>query len=101
VKQLSSGPTEAIAISGTIAHVYASMGDRARARKALGVVERLSGRFQQRPVLTALAYVANDHPDEAFAWLSRLSEGDRKVFALDPRFDPLRHDRRFQQWLHD
>ena len=89
-----------LAVSGTLAHVYASMGERARARAELARVERLSTEFQGRPVLTAVAYAANGLPDEAFAWLSRLPAADRAAFALDPRFDTLHGDPRFKRWLH-
>jgi len=75
------------------------MGDRARSQRELQAVERLSRRYQYRPVLTAIAYLANGQLDEAFAWLSRLPQSDRRLFALDPRFDPIRHDRRFEHWL--
>jgi DNA-binding winged helix-turn-helix (wHTH) protein len=100
LKPLASSASMQLAISGSLAHVYASMGDRSQARAALHVVERLSSRYPGRPVLTALAYASNGLPDEAFAWLSRLPHADRQVYALDPRFDSLHHDRRFAQWLH-
>ncbi|MDQ6824725.1 MAG: winged helix-turn-helix domain-containing protein [Candidatus Eremiobacteraeota bacterium] len=69
VQNLSTSPSEALAVSGTLAHVYASMGNYALARRELGAVERLSERYRHRPVLTAVAYIANERPDEAFAWL--------------------------------
>lgn len=100
VKNLSKSPTGILAISGTLAHVYASMGKHMRARQELDIVERLSAQYQQRPVLTAVAYIANGRADEAFAWLSRLSKSNRTIFALDPRFDSVRGDRRFARWLH-
>ena len=93
-------PTYALAVGGTLAHIYASMGRRSLAAEALRAVERLSAHDQNRPVLTALAYASNGQVDEAFAWLSRLSASDRKRFALDPRFDSLHRDPRFAQWLH-
>lgn len=97
---LKSGPTDVIAASATRAHVYAMMGDRARAARELQTVERLTSRYRQRPLLTAVAYLANGRLDEAFAWLSRLSQFDRPILALDPRLDRVRHDPRFAQWLH-
>lgn len=90
-----------LAVSGTLAHVYASMGKRTRAREELMIVERLSTQYQGRPVLTAVAYAANGDPDEAFAWLSRLPSSDRAAFALDPRLDSLHRDPRFIRWLRD
>lgn len=100
VRPASSSVSEALAASSTLAHVYAAMGRRASARRELRTVERLSSRFGSRPLLTAVAYAANERPNEAFAWLSRLPRSDRKLFALDLRLDPLRRDPRFAVWLH-
>jgi DNA-binding winged helix-turn-helix (wHTH) protein/Flp pilus assembly protein TadD len=100
VADLASGPTDVIAASATRAHVYATMGDRVDAARELRTVERLSERYQQRPLLTAVAYLANGRLDEAFAWLSRLSQIDRTVLEMDPRLDRARRDPRFSQWLH-
>lgn len=100
VRLLTSSSSELLAASCTRAHVYASMGERGRSAQELKVVERLSAQYRYRPVLTAVAYVANDQPDQAFAWLSRLPQSDRRLFGLDPRLDFLRRDHRFVQWLH-
>jgi predicted Zn-dependent protease len=99
LKGLSAGSSGRVAASGTLAHIYASMGRRDRAAGELRIVERLSAGDQNRPALTALAYAANGRFDEAFAWLSRLSGPDRLLVALDPRFDALHRDRRFMRWL--
>jgi DNA-binding winged helix-turn-helix (wHTH) protein/tetratricopeptide (TPR) repeat protein len=98
-RQLSSSPSDVLAVSGTLAQVYRSMGERTRAEQELKTVERLCQRYQQRPLLTALAYASNGQLDQAFAWLSRLGQSDRPLFALDPRLDLLRHDPRFARWL--
>lgn len=100
LRPMSHVASSELAVSGTLAHVYASMGERSRARAELRTVEALSQRYPDRPVLTAIAYAANGLPDEAFAWLSRLPSSDRAAFALDPRFDSLHHDPRFNRWLH-
>jgi len=100
VADLIPGPTDDIAASATRAHVYAAMGDNADAVLELRTVERLTARYQQRPLLTAIAYLANGRLDETFAWLSRLSQFDRTVLAMDPRLDSVRHDPRFAHWLH-
>ena len=100
VAELTPGPTDDIAASATRAHVYAEMGDNVDAARELRTVERLTARYKQRPLLTALAYLANGRLDETFAWLSRLSQYDRTILAMDPRLDPLRRDPRFAHWLH-
>jgi Flp pilus assembly protein TadD len=100
VAGLTPGPTDDIAASATRAHVYAKMGDNEDAARELRTVERLTARYKQRPLLTAVAYLANGRLDETFAWLSRLSQYDRTILAMDPRLDPLRRDPRFARWLH-
>jgi DNA-binding winged helix-turn-helix (wHTH) protein/Flp pilus assembly protein TadD len=100
VAELTPGPTDDIAACATRADVYAKMGDNAAAARELVTVERLTAQYKQRPLLTALAYLANGRLDETFAWLSRLSQYDRTILAMDPRLDPLRHDPRFAHWLH-
>jgi len=100
LKPMPSSISSKIAVYGTLAHVYASMGEFDRAHAALDIVERLSTQYEGRPVLTALAYASNGRREEAFAWLSRLPHSDRQVFALDPRFDSLHRDPRFVHWLH-
>ena len=100
VAELTPGPTDDIAASATRADVYATMGDRADAARELLIVERLTARYKQRPLLTAVAYLANGRLDETFAWLSRLSQYDRTMLAMDPRLDPVRRDPRFAHWLH-
>jgi len=100
VADLTPGPTDDIAASATRAHVYATMGDRIDAARELQTVERLTLRYRERPLLTAMAYLANGRFDETFAWLSRLSRYNRTILAMDPRLDRVRHDPRFARWLH-
>lgn len=85
---------------GELAHIYASMGDTAKARSELKVVERLAHAGQSRPLITALAYSANNRLDEAFAWLFQMPMVDRRLFSHDPRLDVLRGDHRFARWMH-
>ncbi len=96
---VSDSPSDALAKNGALAHIYASMGADARARQAVAVVRRLSNWEIQRPVLAAIAYASVGDSDDAFASLSQLSASDRRLFAMDPRLDALRKDRRFASWL--
>lgn len=100
VADLTPGPLDDIAASATRAHVYATMGDDVDAARELRNVERLTVSYRGRPLLTAMAYLANGHLDETFAWLSRLSRYNRTILAMDPRLDRVRHDPRFVHWLH-
>ena len=100
VAGLTPGPTDDVAASATRAHIYATMGDHIDAARELRTVERLTLQYRERPLLTAMAYLANGRFDETFAWLSRLSRYNRTILAMDPRLDRVRHDPRFAHWLH-
>ena len=89
-----------LANEATLVTIYSAMGDRARTAAALRRVEALTRLYRERPVITAAAYLAGGRVDDALAWLSRLSSSDRRLYSLDPRFDRIRHDRRFIAWSH-
>jgi TolB-like protein/DNA-binding winged helix-turn-helix (wHTH) protein/Tfp pilus assembly protein PilF len=83
------------------AYVYGYSGQKAQARHALERFKQLDPRWQMDLVLP-LAYVAMDRKDEAIAWLQKAcSEQSSIVTALkvDPNYDPLRGDPRFQELL--
>jgi len=84
------------------AYVYGRSGQRVEARRALEKWQQLNRRRQMDPAATALAYVGMGNKDEAFAWLQRAySERSNALTALnvDPIYDPLRSDPRFQALL--
>jgi len=84
------------------AYVYGRSGQRVEARRALEKWQQLNRRRQMDPAATALAYVGMGNKDEAFAWLQRAySERSNALTALnvDPIYDPLRSDARFQDLL--
>jgi DNA-binding winged helix-turn-helix (wHTH) protein len=99
-RQLHANDDDALVSSSALAQIYASMGWHERARSELAVVERLAATDPAHPLVVALAYAANEHPSEAFAWLSRMPQSSRTFAGLDPRLDPLRHDPRFSHWIH-
>jgi TolB-like protein/Flp pilus assembly protein TadD len=84
------------------AYVYGRSGQQVAARRALEKLQQLNRRRQMDPAAIALAYVGMDNKDQAFAWLQKAySEHSNVLTALkvDPIYDPLRSDPRFQELL--
>jgi len=87
-----------------LGYAYAVAGRRAEAKK---VVDQLNERSKQKyisPRLIARLYVGLGEKDKAFAYLEKSYE-DRSIefgfgsINVDPTFDPLRSDPRFQDLL--
>ncbi|MEO6991742.1 MAG: winged helix-turn-helix domain-containing protein [Candidatus Baltobacteraceae bacterium] len=78
---------------------------RGRRNAALAVLGRLEARADFERIdswdilAVAAAYARLGHADTAFVWLDRVQASERPQLARDPRFDPLRADRRFSAWL--
>jgi TolB-like protein/DNA-binding winged helix-turn-helix (wHTH) protein/Tfp pilus assembly protein PilF len=83
--------------------VYSRSGQPVKARQALAKLERWSrqGRLDSAPLFAA-AYICMNNNDEALAWLQKGYEehsGALSSLKVDPIFDPLRGDPRFQDLL--
>ena len=81
----------------TLAHTYALAGREALAREGLA---RLVSAPVQSPFLVSLVHVGLGDREEALRWLERAWEqGDQRarVVGVDPRFDDLRGDPRFEE----
>jgi TolB-like protein/Tfp pilus assembly protein PilF len=84
------------------AYVFGRSGRRVEALRALEKLQQSNRRQQMDPAAIALAYVGIDNKDEAFAWLQKAySEHSNAITTLkvDPIYDPLRSDPRFQELL--
>ena len=85
------------------AYVRGRAGQVARARYALGKFRETNRRWKTDPVgMLALAYTGMGNKDEAFTWLQKaFAEHSIVLLALkvDPAYDPLRSDPRFQDLL--
>jgi TolB-like protein/DNA-binding winged helix-turn-helix (wHTH) protein/Tfp pilus assembly protein PilF len=84
------------------AYVYGRSGQRVEARRALEKLQQLNRRRQMDPAPIALAYVGMDNKDEAFASLQEAyleRSNALTVLKVDPIYDPLRSDPRFQVLL--
>lgn len=87
----------------SLAYIYDHSGQQAQARRALARLEYLA-RHSQRDVAPPLlfAYVGTDRKNEAVALLQKAySEHSTAIVPIkvDPMYDPLRSDPRFQELL--
>jgi hypothetical protein len=74
-------------------------GRRAEALKVLDQLSELSKQKYVRPVFMARIYVGLGDKDKAFEWLEKDYDERSLPFILDPIFDPLRSNPRFQDLL--
>ena len=101
-----AGLEKAVAVSGGssytrahLVHALAFAGRTEEARAGLAALLELSSTRYVSPVQVAQIHTALGETDEAFAWLERGVQ-DRSYWLVhldvDPRFDPLRADPRFE-----
>ena len=96
---LSGGNPEALEALG---HAYAVSGRQAEAKKILGDLKELSKSKYVSPYGIAAVYAGLDDKDQALQWLERAYEehsGWISFLQVEPRFDLLRPDPRFQNLL--
>jgi TolB-like protein/DNA-binding winged helix-turn-helix (wHTH) protein/Flp pilus assembly protein TadD len=103
---------QALQLSGTddkdiildLGFAYAATGNRVEARKILAELKKRHERGLVPSGSIAILYGALGEPNEAFAWLEKAyGERDPELTYLKVpgrRFEPLRHDARFQQLVH-
>jgi TolB-like protein/DNA-binding winged helix-turn-helix (wHTH) protein/Tfp pilus assembly protein PilF len=90
-------------ITAALGHAYAVSGRGGEAQKVLNKLKELSKRRYVPPFDVALIYAGLGEKDEAFAWLEKAYE-ERAVrrflfLKIEPAFDGLRSDSRFQDLL--
>ena len=88
---------------GDLGHVYAVSGKRERALRVMDDLTRVAQTRHVSPQYLALVQTGLDNKNEALALLEMSFEQHEAPLALlkvDPRWDPLRGDPRFQQLLH-
>jgi len=102
---------QALQLSGTddtdlvldLGFSYAAAGNREEARRILAKLKKLYERGLVPSGSIAILYGALGELDDAFAWLEKAyEERDPQLTYLKAgrRFEPLRHDPRFQQLVH-
>lgn len=85
-----------------LADIYGRTGQPAQAALALARMEQLYRGQQVDPVVFVEPYIGMDKKDEAFLWLNKAyAQHSNSLTALkvDPLYDPLRSDPRFQDLL--
>ena len=83
-------------------YLYGQWGRTGQAQHAFAKFERLAPQLHDRTLASILAYVGMGRKDRAIALLQKAySERSNGVTGLkvDPRYDPLRGDARFQDLL--
>jgi TolB-like protein/Tfp pilus assembly protein PilF len=101
-KELAISPHSAYALAG-LGYANAVTGRRAEAQKLLDQLNQRSKQEYVPAVFRAQIYAGLGEKDQAFEWLEKSYE-DRSIANLaeikvDPQFDPLRSDPRFQDLL--
>jgi len=100
-KAVSASPNENLP-AGALARAYALMGREDEARKIIKQLEELSKKKYVSPYEIAVAYTGLRDKDQAMAWLEKAYQariGLLVYLKVDPVFDPLRSDPRFQDLL--
>ncbi len=85
-----------------LAYIYGRTGQQAQAELALAKLEQLNRRQPVDPILFVAPYIGMDKKDDAFLWLNKAyAEHSNALTGLkvDPLYDPLRRDPRFQDLL--
>jgi hypothetical protein len=83
-------------------YVYARSGQMAQARRSLKKLEQMDRQPQYLdPAAMLMAHVGLDNKEETFTWLQRAYDARSPLTTLkvDPMYDPLRSDPRFQDFL--
>jgi DNA-binding winged helix-turn-helix (wHTH) protein/TolB-like protein/Flp pilus assembly protein TadD len=98
---LAKGSDSTLSKAG-LGHVYAVTGRKSDAEILLGELKETFGREYLPASNIALIYAGLDENDQAFTWLNKAYE--QRAFQLqwinlDPRWDNLRSDPRFQEML--
>lgn len=84
------------------AYVYGRTGQSERVRTALAKMKRANRRQSIDPGIFVIPYVATGDKDQAFVWLEKAYAQHSNVITqlkVDPVYDPLRGDPRFQSLL--
>jgi tetratricopeptide (TPR) repeat protein len=85
-----------------LAYIYGRTGQQVRARHALAKLEQWNRRQPVDPGAFVMAYVGMGDNDQAFFWLEKAyAQHSNTITTLkvDPVYDPLRSDPRFQNLL--
>jgi TolB-like protein/DNA-binding winged helix-turn-helix (wHTH) protein len=90
------------AICSELAYIYGRTGQHAQARQELARLEHWNLRQSLDPAVFVVAYVGMGNNDQALAWLEKAytqHSNSMTTLKVDPLYDPLRGDPRFQNLL--
>lgn len=85
-----------------LVYIYGRTGQEAQAGLALAKLERLNRRQPVDPAVFVEPYIGMNNKDEAFFWLDKAYAQHSNALTglkVDPIYDPLRSDPRFQDLL--
>ncbi len=85
-----------------LAYVYGRSGQQAQAQRALKKLQELNRQRQMDPAGILWAYVGMGNKNQAFAWMEKAYAQHSNILTtlkVEPGFDPLRSDPRFQDLL--
>jgi Tfp pilus assembly protein PilF len=89
---------------GLRAYVYGRQGQPAKARRAMQQLEKLNQHQHINPVPILVAHIGVEkNGNGSFVWLQKAyaeHSADLTALKVDPTYDPLRSDPRFQAVLH-
>ena len=89
-------------LSPDLAYIDGLTGKKDEARQILGRVLDLARTYSVQPGLIALIYIGLDEREQALTWLEKSYRQHSAMMAwlkVDPRFDPVRQEPRFQDLM--
>jgi TolB-like protein/DNA-binding winged helix-turn-helix (wHTH) protein/Tfp pilus assembly protein PilF len=84
-----------------LAYIYGRAGQQQEAERALDKLLEMNRRHQVGPAAFVWAYIGMGNKEQAFIWLEKayLQHANLTTLRVDPIYDPLRGDPRFQDLL--
>jgi len=86
-----------------IAYISGRLGDQSKVKLALDQLQNLRKQGTPDPMSFAVAYIGKGNRNQALAWLEKAylaRSGGLTALKVDPTYDPLRADPRFQVLIH-
>jgi TolB-like protein/DNA-binding winged helix-turn-helix (wHTH) protein/Tfp pilus assembly protein PilF len=102
IQEIQKSYGEDPSVSPELAYVYAVKGDLRKARGILARLQSISGRVPVAAHHFALIYLGLGEKDNALGWLEKARQQRSPMMAwlkVDPRFDNVRPDPRFQAMM--